>query len=69
MAVATQTLKCPFPWFGGKARVAPIVWLDHLKPEIIGGHDYVPGSDVQIAVDRWHKDVRTFEDYSWLKAV
>lgn len=35
----------------------------------IGGHDYVPGSDVQIAVDRWFQDVQTFEDYSWLKVV
>jgi len=43
-------------------------WLQKTR-WYIGGHDYVEGSDVQIAVDRWCKGVQTFEDYSWLHKI
>lgn len=39
------------------------------KGDYIGGHDYVEGSGVQTAVDRYFKSVRVFEDYSWLAVV
>lgn len=28
-----MTLRAPFPWFGGKSRVAPLVWRAKHRPE------------------------------------
>ena len=37
--------------------------------DYLGGHDYVAGSDVQIAVDRYFPMVEVFEDSSWLTRI
>lgn len=37
--------------------------------DYFGGHDYVAGSDVQIAVDRYFPTVEVFEDSSWLTRI
>lgn len=57
-----MTIKCPYPWFGGKARIAPLVWerfgdvKNYVEP-------FFGGGAVLLKRPAWHKGhVETIND-------